>query len=59
MRAKLEVECMGIGLELIRWCKVCRSLVSLFHKIEKWKIINGGDFGDAIGLVMAVAPDQE
>ena len=23
------------------------------------KIINGGDFGDATGLVMAVAPDQE
>ena len=26
---------------------------------ENGKIINGGDFGDATGLVMAVAPDQE
>ena len=26
---------------------------------EDGKIINGGDFGDATGLVMAVAPDQD
>jgi hypothetical protein len=26
---------------------------------EEGKIINGGDFGDATGLVMSVMPDQE
>ena len=29
-------------------------------KLDKLsKIINGGDFGDATGLVMSVMPDQE
>ena len=35
---------------------------SLFYEMrydENGKIINGGDFGDATGLVMSVMPDEE
>ena len=42
----------GVKIEYLR--ELDGSLIN-----EEGKIINGGDFGDATGLVMSVMPDQE